>query len=617
MESEGPAGPEGDRPTAPPAGGGGPAQEAAQAGKWGLAPIRWGGNMADEFRWTRATDQPKRFQHVQIGSMRGASYVWQPWIAQVTGSLGFVSGTERTDGDRQATGAGDSGSRSTTRTGNGSVALFPVSRFPFVAALDVNDSRASGQLTASDYVSKRLSLRQSYQPAEGPARFMGSFDRSTLNSASFGTDTVDAWNGSYSTNFGEQGMEFTGSRSTNQRSNGDAASAFDRLSLRHTYRPEEDFSLESLVSYSDSDLTQRNVGITNRNKARYYQGNTFFTWRPDEDLPLYVTGGGRFFAADAEANGTANQSQSLSGNIGATYNYSRNLTLAGGASVAQARSGSVGALVSAQNAGATYVGDPIKFGNFSYDWNAGTTVNNQFGGMEGGRRGLSGQLGHGLTRQYAFSPNSGLGLNLGQTVGVNADSLGGRSQSLSHTAGASWRLTRDEGLAAFLSVTGADTRSSGAAAGSFQFVGFQLNGQWRIGRYSLLNGNLSLQLSRQSTGQATRPVAGQEPGPTPAPAVRPGWTTHAFGNLSYQNMRLFGTPGLRYTASYSVNTLQMDNRLLGNVDAQRDQIGQSLEQRLDYRIGRLDVRLSAQVVEFDGKKNALIFLRAGRDFGDF
>jgi hypothetical protein len=81
--------------------------------------------------------------------------------------------------------------------------------------------------------------------------------------------------------------------------------------------------------------------------------------------------------------------------------------------------------------------------------------------------------------------------------------------------------------------------------------------------------------------------------------------------------RAFGVRGLRYTLMFNANTTrsQSDTRLEGNPDAGRDQVTRSLEQRLDYRIGRLDVRLSTRLAEIDGKKNALVLLRISRDFG--
>ena len=48
----------------------------------------------------------------------------------------------------------------------------------------------------------------------------------------------------------------------------------------------------------------------------------------------------------------------------------------------------------------------------------------------------------------------------------------------------------------------------------------------------------------------------------------------------------------------------------------REQVAWSFEQRLEYRIGKLETRLSYRLAEIDGKKNALLFLRVAREFGD-
>jgi hypothetical protein len=42
----------------------------------------------------------------------------------------------------------------------------------------------------------------------------------------------------------------------------------------------------------------------------------------------------------------------------------------------------------------------------------------------------------------------------------------------------------------------------------------------------------------------------------------------------------------------------------------------SFEQRLEYRIGKLETRVQFRIAEIDGTKNALLFFRIAREFGD-
>jgi hypothetical protein len=73
---------------------------------------------------------------------------------------------------------------------------------------------------------------------------------------------------------------------------------------------------------------------------------------------------------------------------------------------------------------------------------------------------------------------------------------------------------------------------------------------------------------------------------------------------------------LRYLAIYERSDYQLNTRLQGDLSAMREQVAWSFEQRLEYRIGKLETRLSYRLAEIDGKKNALLFLRIAREFGD-
>jgi hypothetical protein len=88
------------------------------------------------------------------------------------------------------------------------------------------------------------------------------------------------------------------------------------------------------------------------------------------------------------------------------------------------------------------------------------------------------------------------------------------------------------------------------------------------------------------------------------------------GGATYQHLRVFGVAQLRYLAIYERSDYQLNTRLQGDINALREQVAWSFEQRLEYRIGKLETRLSYRLAEIDGKKNALLFLRIAREFGD-
>lgn len=590
---------------AQPAPGALPEEPLGSGLRWGMAPIRWGGSLSEELRWLTADDQPDRFQNVQTATLQGKSYLWQPWFAQVAANLGLVTGTEHISGN----GTEETRDRTTTVTGGGILSLLPASRFPFTAQYEVTDSRASGLLTTSDYTSKRLSLRQDYRNPLGDITSSASYDRSTLTSRDFGDDVVDVFSASLSKAFARQSVELQGSHTRNTRERDDAHSRFNHASLRHNYRSDGGLTVDNLLSYSNNELHTGSGGNAFDNNFRFLQATSFATWRPAEIEALDVTGGLRFFQAQNENDDGSAESRSMNGNVGATWRFSPNLSVFGALGANRVQSEELSTTLTSQSVGANYTSDVLTFGNYSYDWNASGSVTNQTGGDEPARRGGIANLGHNLSRNWALSPVSAVSASVGQAVSSSQDSVAGNNTTLTHSGNISWRTFPSENSTAYASLNAADARTRGESPSTFQLVNLQLNGQIQLSRNSSANASFTWQHTRQDTTALI--------GPFGEPLTSSGRSSNAYGTVGYIHAKAFGVTGLRYSALLTVNDLQFDTRLQGNVDAPQELATHSFEQRLDYRIGRLDLRLLSRIAEIDGKKNALLFFRIGRDFGEF
>lgn len=568
--------------------------------RWTLAPLRWGGTLANEFRQFQSGDQAQRRQLVDIMQFRGATYLWQPWFAQVAGGVGLFTSKERADADPGTT-AGHS-SRSTSATGNGTLSLFPSSRFPFQALVDVSDSRASSELTRSDYSSTRLGVRQSYQSPRGDANYNGSLDRSTLRSGSFGRDVVDVLGAGMTQTRGDHAYDLNGNYTRNLRGRGGEGATISRLTGRHSYRPEPTLGVETLASVSASEfrLRQSNDQFTDT-ATRFLQLNSFATWRPEEDHPLFVTGGARMFQSSVEANGQSADTRSLSAHGAANYAVSRNLSVAGSATVTQAQSRTTDTLFTTQAGTVTYLPDVRRFGSYVYSQNVAVTVLNQTGGADASRQNLAGQVGHNLSRVYTVSDSAVVSVNAGQTLASNYDTVTAGSQTLAHNVAVTWRASPSAASTAYVGAMAVDSRTRGHNENEFQMLNGQVSGQLQIGRYQYAGANLTSQGTRAHT-------ATQQDSPL-------NWNTN--GNLNYQHVRAFDVAGLRYYALYSANETQYRSRLLGDVNAPRDRVSQSFEQRLLYNIGRVEVRLTVRVARIEGERNSLVFLRVARNIGNF
>ncbi len=567
---------------------------------WGLPPVRWGGNLATEIRADKVGDQPRRLRQTEIANIKGSSYIWQPWFALVSGGLGLVTGKEFGSGGLSADQPHKTSA--TAVTGNGDVTLFPVSRFPFNAYFDVSDSRTSGEPATADITNTRFGMRQSYRPLEGGDNYTASFNRSTLESQSFGRDTVNALTASMNRNAGPQSFNLSGSHTGNSRSDTGERTAFSQINGRHSYRPEPELSVESLASLSGSDFRLLSAGVPTENRSNFAQANTFATWHPEEDSPLYVTGGARMFRS-VIANNNAGDARSLTlgANLAATYALSRQTSLAASASVTQLIADAANRLVTAQTAYATRIGDPVGIFGANYTWNAGANISNQTGLAEGMRQNLGGQFGHNLTRSVALGENSQANFGLGQSAGASFDSVTARALTLGHSANASWRLSSGAATSTYVSLLGADSRTSGTNANQFQMINFQVSGQVQFSHSSSAAANLTVQGVRQNTPN------------TPSA----GMPFNSSGNLSYFQQRAFGVPRLRYSVLYGINESQFKSRLQGDFNAPRELVNQSFEQRLDYNLGRVAMRLSMRVARVEGRPDALVFFQMNREFGGF
>jgi hypothetical protein len=155
-------------------------------------------------------------------------------------------------------------------------------------------------------------------------------------------------------------------------------------------------------------------------------------------------------------------------------------------------------------------------------------------------------------------------------------------------------------MSGYLSGSIGDSRTFGETQSAFQLANLQASGQMQLSRFSSFTANLTLQGTRQETQES--------------PASGLNVTTN--GGLTYQHTRFFGVPRLAYLASYNRSDYLVNARQQGDLEAPRQQATWTLDQRLEYRIGRIEASLQYRLAEFDGKKNALVFFRLARHFGD-
>jgi len=561
--------------------------------RWELAPMRVRGLLSADLRRFTADGQPARSQAVETAALQAVSYVYQPWFAQVAfGVNGLVSQ------DR-----GDVSGRSNALGGNALLNVFPTSRFPFQGSFERSDTRASDQFTGQDYTRDRIMLRQSYRNLAGDQTTTGRYDRSTLTSTSFGRDTVDVLGASYARRMGDHGLDGDADRTLNSRSTGEH-SQFDRIFGRHRFNDEGLLNIETLASYGASNQTVGPAGALTDVRTETTQLNSFGTWRPADDDPLYITGGARLFQVTNSDAFSETETRTLTGNGAATYRLNRNVLLNGGGSLSHSAVNGANSFGNSQFAGGTYTIDPRRWSELLYTANVGLTVNRDQTGPAGAHHSAIGQGTHGLQRVIDLDAGRSLMLNGSQALSFAHDSVSGPLTTLTNYGAVSYRLASANQLTGYASLSASDSRTRGFSPSTFQLVNLQFSGQGSFGRYSSLSANYTVQGARQTTGGAG---IGSGSG---------GFDVNQNGGITYQHARAFGLPLLRYLAIYQRNDFLLASREQGDPNAPREHVNWSFEQRLEYRVGRLELRASYRLVEVDGKKNALLFLRLAREFGN-
>lgn len=562
-------------------------------GRWpAMPPLRWQGSLTFEERLT-SNSFGKTSQSMEYARLATSTYIREPWIAQVTANLGLLTQQERVTSDNPDV-APSTSQRGVAVTGGGMLSVFPRSRFPFTATFDNTDSRTSGDVVASDYVSRLLALRQTYRTPLGDQIYTGSLERSTLISDSFGRDTVTALNGTMNRTLPTHVIDVLGAIAENRRSATDDGARTMRLSGHDNWRPNDTTTLDSLASFSLIDA------LNSGNRDRFLQLNTFGTWRPSEDSPFFVTGGGRYADTAFDSGGQSVSVRTLSTNAAVTYALTERANVFGAMNLARVQSNESSAFLTTQVLGANYTSAPYHFGGFDYSWSTSANGSNQTSTAGTSQRTLLGQLGHQVSRGFRISDAVQLSANVNETGSVFRQSDVGVSHTLQHSAGVSLNVTPNPASSALVSATVGDSRTEGANPSSFQIANVQTSGNLQLGVFSLLSANLTVQAVRQRNRLEDN---------------NERTSVMRSGNVTYHHRRLFRVRSLRFVATAQFNDVQLESRLLGDINAPHDQYTRFFESRLEYTIGRLDFRLGTRIAQTDGRTDRQLFFRVNRDFG--
>ena len=599
--------PTGDNPPLPERRAAEPLQ--APGFEWVLGPWRQTGSLALDARWLRQDTGATSQQGVVSTDFDWATHLWEPWFLQMRFGLGLVGVRDSTQGGDSGRVSGSSGGM----TARMSLLLFPASRFPFELRADTGDSRSSGDSLGTAVRHQRLSLSQSWRPEQGNLGLHLHLDHSRLLSDA-GDDILTSLQVGGHHQQGEHAMDASGQLVLNQRSDLDEQQRLASFHLRHGFSPRPDLQVETLANWNDNRLhSGRRLGDDLGGSVR--QLTSVVSWRPREGDPLYhpqmpmqLGASARWSEVVVSNQGTSQRAQALAATLGANLDLSATWRLGASVAVNRVQAAQLSADSANLNGTASWSPAGMQLGAWRYLPQAGFNVGASTGSGSPLRHQLGVQASHGISRDWALGERSQLSINLTQSAAVVRESTTPQPvRGLSHTLGMFWQGSSDTGQQRLAGLSISDSRSQGSSSGAFQMVNLQLSQRAQVSRTTGWSVNLTAQAARSTTSDFD-PFTG---------ALRTsggGWQQYYSGSASLDQQRLFGVPRLRHTLLLTVNSQQLERRELGDVDAPRERISQSLESRLDYLVGRLELRLSARHARVEGRALAIVNARVQRRF---
>lgn len=563
-----------------------------------LAPIRlrpsFGGNVDYTMQRNTIGTSKSTSQVLTVEVNAGVdinSFIWQPWLAQVSGGLGFS--TYMTDtGYNSGAGAMSNKSASSVVRGKAALDVVPLSRFPFRAHYEKSDNRQDTGFGSANSASQttRFGLNQRYRTLSGQTDYSASYDQSRWESARSGVDKQRlAILNMRTTLSPNQGLTISGNSDFTEHLGNNQSTLNNTLVAHHNYRPGAALNVENMA----------NLGRTNHrfvegdNEDKYIQMSSFASWFSNE-RPLTVTGSARVSGLSNSTPTTRVRQSSANMNLGANYQLSQQVRTYGNAGVNLYDDQDNGTqnVTSNQSVGADYRSDMTDLGTFRYSTHASGSLSNSTAST-GSTQSLGLSAGHGLTRSNAWSGTTRLDTNVDQTISTNKSTRNPPSSLLSHSGSLAWTIAGEGGTTG-LRLNASDSRTVSGPRNFFQLANLQATRTENMTRNTSLGGDLTIQAVRQGIGDAPR-----------APT-----SITSSASLNYAHQRVFGVPRLSFNSEVRI----YGNSVLPLATGQPGQESRSWINRLNYSIGRLQLSMYASVSESNHVNQSSLMFRLSRAF---
>lgn len=563
-----------------------------------MGPVRHNGFV--EYQYRVDDGRAASASSAQLATWRGnfATYLWRPWILQLGGDVGLTrSFSSRADAKQ------DGG----IVTGSLMGSLFPRSHFPFRAYFETRDSRVDGDLSDVDIGTTTFGFLQQYAPRSG-GRYSIEYRQNDVDELYEDGFRVSReyvsrnWQLNASKAFGRNDFRLLTQLRNVERDEPMQSEDRNSLTLRHRFRTSPRFFIEDTTFFSSERVEFENSDLT----RRFLQWNGISTWRPDTEKPLYVTVRGIAQGVDSGPSGLEAGSTMVNLNGSATYQWTENITLAGnlGVTSMSADTGDDETIFS-QRARGSYRSDFRELWNSDYRWGGTLEVGNDSDRRNGGDpvQDIVFGLDHSLSRSMYVMGDRQLQFSFSQQATTAIDTADRQEFTLIN--GFYTTLSRQNGrTSSYLRFSMTDRRLIDGREDSFQLANLQASLRTQVNRTRSWNGSITLQAGRN---------AQREPGITD----RENSSMSYSANLNFTQRDLFDVPMLNFTSElrWLSTDFQSDDpfdRTIGQDPKRDDRIWRN---RLEYRIGRLELRLNADVRQINSDWMSQVFLQVRRYYG--
>jgi len=563
-----------------------------------LGPVRPNGFV--EYQYRMDDGRAAATSSTQLATWRGnfATYMWRPWILQLGGDVGLTrSFSTRSDATQDGS----------IVTGGLVASLFPRSHFPLRAYVENRDSRVDGDLSDINIGTTTFGFLQQYAPRNG-GRYSIEYRQSDVDELYEDGFRVNReyvsrnWQLNAARAFGRNDFRLLTQLRNIERDVPMQAEERNSLTLRHRFRTSPRFFIEDTTFFSSENIDVDNNDL----RRRFLQWNGISTWRPDTEKPLYVTLRGIAQGVDSGPSGLESGSTIMSLNGSATYQWSENITLAGNLGVTSTSADTgYDETIFSQRARGSYRSGFHELWNSDYRWGGTVEVGNGSDRRTGESdvQDLVLGLDHSLSRSMFVTGDRQLQFSVSQQATTAIDTADRQEFTLIN--GFYTTLSRQNGrTSTYLRFSLTDRRLINGREDSFQLANLQASMRTQVTRTRSWNGSLTLQAGRNSQS---------EPGVT----ERENSSISYSANLNFSQRDLFDVPMLNFMSElrWLSTDFQSDDpfdRTIGQDPKRDDRIWRN---RLDYRIGRLELRLNADIRQINSAWMSQVFLQVRRYYG--